>query len=126
MKHYRLLFAIFTITLLAFGGWFAILETTDPYAYGAKGQALFYAFFAIFLWGTATMINYTVKKNRKNSSKIASLKNAVRQGLIASLGLVGLLILRSIDVLNILSAGVYIIALILIEFFFRHRRTNYA
>ncbi len=126
MKHYRLLFAIFTVTILAFGGWFAILETTDPYTYGQKGQALFYIFLVIFIWGTATMVNYYIRKNKKNSSKIGSLTNSVRQGLIASIGLVGLLILRSIDVLNILSASVYIIALVLIEFFFRHRGTNYA
>ncbi|HLB32147.1 MAG TPA: hypothetical protein VJL27_01190 [Patescibacteria group bacterium] len=126
MRHYKLLFGVFSITLLAFGGWFAILQSIDPYTYGVKGQILFYAFLAIFLWGVASMANYYFKQKRKDTQRMVILASAIRQGLIASLGLVGLTVLRSIDVLNVLSAAVYLVALVLIEFYFRNRKANYA
>jgi hypothetical protein len=122
MKHQKLLFSIFTITLLAFGGWFAVLQSIDPYTLGIKGQALFYSFLCFFIWGLATLINYFLRLRRSDSPKTKIIVTSARQGFIAALGVIGLLIFRSMDVLNILSASVYIITLILVEFYFRHRK----
>ena len=124
MKHRQLLFSIFTITLLAFGGWFAVLQSVDPYVFGLKGQALFYIFLCVFLWGLGALINYFLRLRRADSSKAKIIFTSLRQGLSVALGIIGLLIFRSMDVLNILSASVYMIALILIEFYFRNRKVT--
>lgn len=122
MKHQRLLFSIFTITLLAFGGWFAVLQSIDPYSFGVKGQALFYSFLCFFIWGVAALTNYFLRLRRSDSPKAKIVITSVRQGFIVALGVVGLLVFRSMEVLNILSASVYIIALVLVEFYFRNRK----
>jgi ABC-type Fe3+-siderophore transport system permease subunit len=108
--------------LLAFGGWFAVLQSIDPYTLGIKGQALFYSFLCFFIWGLATLINYFLRLRRSDSPKTKIIVTSARQGFIAALGVIGLLIFRSMDVLNILSASVYIITLILVEFYFSNRK----
>jgi len=126
MKHQKLLFIVFAVMLLAFGGWFAVLEDIDPFTYGYKGQIAFHAFGGIFLWGLLTLINYFwLKRRHHESNKTRLALDSLRQGFIVAVGIVGILIFRTIDVLNVLSASVYIIALILIEFFFRNRRASY-
>lgn len=126
MKHQRSIFAVFTITLLSFGGWFAVLQSIDPTVFGVKGQTLFYAFLAVFLWGLISLINYFIRFRRSENSKKTVIVISMRQGMIISLGIIGLLIFRSLEVLNILSATVYLIALVLIEFYFRNRGASYA
>jgi len=127
MKHYKLLFAVFSLTLLAFAGWFSILYSIDPYQTDWFSRVMFFFFLLVFLWGTiALAMYYWRKKEGSSSSRFSRIKACIRQGLVLSAGVVGLLVLKTIDVLNILSASVYIIALILIELFFRFRKENYA
>jgi len=126
MKYRKILFAVFSVTLLSFGGWFAILQTIDPFTTDWFSRAMFYTFMLLWLWGTLTMVMFFWRRYKKPSSGSTVMVSCIRQGLVISVGLVGLAVLQTINVLNILSASVYIIALILIEFYFRTRNPNYA
>lgn len=125
MKHRKILFAVFASTLLGFGAWFAVLQSVDPFNTDWFSRLTFYIFLLIWFGGSISLILfYMRKKLPHNSAQV--LAECVRQGLIISLGVVGLLVLQTINVLNILSVSVYVIALILIEFYFRTKKPNYA
>lgn len=126
MKVQKLLFSVFSITLLSLGGWFAVLQTVDPFNTDWFSIAMFYVFALVAICGVITMVMYYIRKRKSQLNAQNLLYSCIRQGLIISLGLVGLAILQTINVLNVLSASVYIIALVLIEFYFRSRRPDYA
>lgn len=126
MKFQKLLFAVFAITLLSFGGWFIILQTIDPFTTDWFSRFIFYLTALVALWGSLAMVMFFLKRKKAQNIPYKLLLISIRQGLIISMGIVGLLVLQTINVLNILSASVYIIALVLIEFYFRTRNPNYA
>ena len=125
MKDRKILFSVFALTLIGFGAWFAVLQSVDPFNTDWFSRLTFYIFLLIWICGLVSLaLFYIQKKLPHNRAQI--ILQCIRQGLIISLGIVGLLVLQTINVLNILSASVYIIALILIEFYFRTKKTNYA
>jgi len=125
MKLRNGLFAVFTLTLLSFAGFFAIIQTIDPYTTDWFSRAMFYIFLFFTVGGGATlMIYYLTRKKAENLYN--NFQNSLRLGISIGLAITGLLILETINVLNILSATVYILAIILIEFYLRARRKNYA
>jgi len=126
MKHRKLVFAIFSVTLLAFGSWFVILQSIDPFTTDWFSRLMFFLFFLTWIWGALTLIMFLWRRRKIGSNTGKILACCVRQGLIIAFGLVGLLALQTMNVLNILSASVYVIALILIEFYFRTRNPHYA
>ncbi len=125
MKHYKILFAVFSATLLSFAGWFTILQTIDPFSTDQFSRAMFYVFALFFIWGILAMFFFYVRKNKDRNKQLNILLSSIRQGLIISIGIIGLVLLRTIDVLNLLSASVYVIALILIEFYYNSKKPNY-
>lgn len=126
MKLRNGLFAIFTLTLLSFAGLFAVFQTIDPYATDWFSRAMFYVFLFLTSGGATTLILYysSHKKNRENL--YVSFQNYLRIGMSVGFAITGLMVLETINVLNILSATVYILAIILIEFYLRARKKNYA
>lgn len=125
MKRTTILFIVFSATLLAFAGWFTILQTIDPFTTDLFSKAMFYVFALVFVWGIIAMTLYYIRKRHAGNLNRA-LSTSVRQGFISSLGIIGLIALQTINVLNILSASVYIIALVLIEFYYNSKNPNYA
>ncbi len=126
MKHYKILFAVFSATSLSFVGWFTILQTIDPFSTDSFSRIMFYVFALIFLWGVFAMCFFYLRKSNNDNEKLKNLFSSIRQGLVISIGFIGLAVLRTIDVLNLLSASVYVIALILIEFYYSSKGSNYA
>ncbi len=120
MKIKKYLFLIFAVTLLAFGSWFVVLNNLNPYREGLPAVTLFIILLMIWIWGVATFVNYYLRVWRTNREIIyLSLAVAARQGVWIALGVGGLLALRAMNVSNLLSATVYLFALILIELYFR-------
>lgn len=122
MRIKRYLFLIFAVTVLAFGSWFVVLNNINPFKEGPKAVILFILLFMIWIWGIATFLNYYIRIWRANREIIyLNLLIAARQGIWIALGAGGLLTLKIMDVFNLLSATVYVFALILMELFFKNR-----
>jgi len=123
--HQRLLFSLFSTTLLSIGGFISVLTTIDPYNTSFIMRLIFYLLFVAVIWGISSMIMYYRRHKKDPSKPTQVIWESMRQSLIIGVGVVGLIFFQTIDVLNILSATVYIIALVLIEIYFRLRHNAY-
>ncbi len=126
MKYKNGLFAVFTVTLLSFGGWFAVLQTIDPFATDWFSRAMFYTFLILAISGGSCLIAYFISSRRNSSDLANTFKSSLRLGLCIGFALGGILILETINVLNILSATVFLLAIILIEFYLRSKGRKYS
>lgn len=123
--HQRLLFSVFSTTLLSIGGFISVLTTIDPYNTSFIMRLIFYLLLVAVIWGISSMIMYYRRHKKDPSKPTQVIWESMRQSLIIGVGVVGLIFFQTIDVLNILSATVYIIALVLIEIYFRLRHNAY-
>lgn len=120
MQLKQSLFSLFTLTLLAFGGCLTILFNVDP---RSADQFIFVAFYAsIFLCvtGVLTFLGFGLRILLSNREVIYShFPASLRQGMLAGIAVVGLFFLQSLRVLSAVDAFAFILAIILIELFFR-------
>jgi hypothetical protein len=122
MKLKKNLFSLFTITLLAFGGWLTILFNVDPLKADNFVLVALYASLFLFLAGLLTFIGFGVRIYLSNREIIyAHLTPSIRQATLLAFALVGLLFLQSLRVLSIIDAGAFLLAIILLELFFRSK-----
>jgi len=124
--HQRILFSVFSITLLSIGGFISVLTSVDPYYTSFSTQFTFYLLIVAIIWGLGSMALYFKRKKDNPTKLINILWESMRQSFIVAVGIVGLIFFQTLNVLNILSATVYVIALILIELYFRLRYNAYA
>ncbi|MCL5795506.1 MAG: hypothetical protein M1338_04050 [Patescibacteria group bacterium] len=121
-KH---LFAIFTSTLLSLGIWLAILFNTDPNSTDLITRCSFFASLFVFVAGLYTFIGFYLRVYFSNREIIYSnFPIALRQSILLSLVIVGLLVFQALRVLTVWVAVIYILAIILIEFYFKSKKTN--
>lgn len=129
MKLKQALFSLFTITLLAFGGWLTILFNVNPLNADRFMHIALYASLFLFILGIATFIGYGVRVLLSNREVVyAHFPASLRQGTLLAFVLVGLLFLQSLRVLSVIDAAAFILAVFLIELFFRAkpaRRPSY-
>lgn len=114
------LFSIFSVTLLAFGGWLTILFNVDP----TKGDRFvfvaLYASIFLFVMGIASFIGFGIRVLLSKREVIYQhLVPAVRQGTLIGLACIGLLFLQSLRVLSVVDAAAFIVAIFLLELFFQ-------
>lgn len=125
MNLKKSLFAIFTITLLSLGVWLAILFNTDPNNSDLITRCAFFASLFTFLAGFFTFLGFYLRVYFSNREVIYSnFPIALRQSILLSLIIVGLLIFQSLKVLTIWTIVVYILAIVLIELFFKSKNKN--
>lgn len=118
----RILFLVFSVSLLSFGGWLTVLANFDPYQTGLPGLLFFFILLFLWFWGIFTLFNYFLRI-RVNQWELIYLpfKIAIRQSLFLTLAVVGLLFFWVLEVLNWLSAGVFLLLVISLEFYFQSR-----
>lgn len=120
MKLKNALFSLFTFTLLAFGGWMTILFNVDP---GKADRFIFIALYAclfMFLLGVLTFIGFGIRILLSNREVIyAHFPVSVRQATLVALAIVGLLFLQSLRVLSWIDGLAFVLAVLLLEMFFR-------
>lgn len=122
MKLKRALFSLFSLTLLAFGGWLTILFNVDPLKADRFILVALYASLLIFIMGLTTFIGYGVRLLLSNREVIyAHFTPSLRQGTLIAFAVVGLLFLQSLRVLSVIDAGAFLLATFLLELFFRAR-----
>jgi hypothetical protein len=116
------LFSLFIGFLVAFGVWLLILFNIDPFKTDFLSIAAFYASLFIWLSSLISLINYFVRLWFNNKEVVyANLTTALRQGMLISLIVVGLLILEQLNVLNWWVGGIWSIVVLLTELFFNVR-----
>jgi hypothetical protein len=114
------LFSLFTITLLSFGGWLTILFNVDPTNTDQFTFALLYICSFLFLVGLLTFIGFGIRILLSNREIIFShFVPSLRQACLLSVAIIGLLFLQSLRVLSVIDAGAFVLAILLLELFFR-------
>lgn len=118
----KILFLVFSISLLSLGGWVALLGNVDPYKTGLWAHLTFFILLFFWLWGSLTLLNYFLRVRLNNLELIyLPFKIAGRQSLLLTLAIVGLSVFWFFDVLNWLSAGIFVLLVLSIEFYFQSR-----
>jgi len=125
MSHKNGLFAVFTVTLLSIAGWFAVLQTINPFTTDWFSRTMFYVFLVFAVSGAGCLLIYYFFNNKNNAGDGNVFTGSLRVGLSIGIALGGLIVLETINVLNVLSATVYLIAILLIEFYIRSRGKRY-
>ncbi len=125
MKLKQALFSLFSITLLAFGGWLTILFNVDPFKADQFILVSLYASLFLFIMGLLTFIGFGVRILLSNREIIyGNFVPSLRQAMLLSFALVGLLFLQSLRVLSAVDAGAFLLAVLLLELFFRAKKTS--
>jgi hypothetical protein len=120
MKLKQALFSLFSITLLAFGGWLTVLFNVDPFKADRFVFVALYASLFLFTMGILTFIGFGLRILLSNREVIyAHFPIALRQGTLLAFALIGLLFLQSLRVLSAVDAVAFLLAILLLELFFR-------
>lgn len=120
MKLKQAFFSLFAITLLSFGGWLTILFNVDPTKADTFLFVALYASIFLFITGLGTFIGFWLRVLFSNREIIYShFTPALRQAMLFGFTITGLLFLQSLRVLSVIDAGAFILAVILLELFFR-------
>lgn len=114
------LFSLFTVTLLSFGGWLTIIFNIDPARTDQFTFGLLYLCSFLLLAGILTFTGFGVRILLSRREVIYShFTPSFRQACLISCAVVGLLFLQSLRVLSVIDAGAFVLAILLIELFFR-------
>ena len=109
-------------TILCFVSWVLVISYVDPTT-NLIGIVLFYLSLFFFLASFFTLAGfYLRRKISKDNIEFAQTGEAFRQGVLFSLVFVGMLILQGFRILTIWNAGLFIIGIGLLEFYFISRK----
>ena len=109
-------------TILCLVSWALVISYVDPTT-NLIGIALFYLSLFFFLASFFTLVGfYLRRKISKDKIEFAQTSEAFRQGVLFSLVFVGMLILQGFRILTIWNAGLFIIGIGLLEFYFMSRK----
>lgn len=118
LRYY--LFFVFVTTLLALGWFVVTLFNIDPNKATLSQLSGFFISLFLIIWGAATFIGFFIRIRLSNNEIVfANFPISFRQGLEISVLSVCLLFLKSIAALNLWTAILVAIILILVEMFFR-------
>lgn len=117
------LFGIFTGTLLALGIFLAIFFNSDPYTADIFTKTAFFTSLFLFISGFFTFSGFYLRVYFSNREIIYNnLPIAFRQAVLLAFLLTGLLVLKSLQILSIWDAIIFVVVVILIELYFRSRK----
>ena len=109
-------------TILCFISWALIIIYVDPTT-NLVGIALFCLSLFFFLASFFTLVGfYLRRKISKNNIEFTQADDSFRQGVFFSLIFVGMLILQSFGMLTLWNAGLFIVGICLLEFYFVSRK----
>ncbi len=117
------LWGMMTSTILCFVSWALIIIYVDPTATSLMGIALFHLSLFFFLASFFTLAGfYLRRKISKDKIEFAQTGEAFRQGVFFALIFVGMLILQSFRMLTLWNAGLFVLGIGLLEFYFVSRK----
>lgn len=116
-------FSIITSIILSLSLWLLLLFNVNPYQAPSWIIATFYFTFFLFFTGIFAIIGYKLKVWASNREVIFSLlAPTLRQSIILSMIITGLLLFEQIKVLNWWVACLFVISLFMLELFFRSKK----
>jgi len=117
------LFGLYSAMIVSLGLWFLLLFNVNPFQAPFWIIATFYLTLFFFWMAAFAIIGFYLKVWATNREVIFShLSPTLRQSAILSLMVVGLLFLQQVRVLNWWVAILYVIAVAMIELFFRNKK----
>ena len=117
------IFSLYTTLIISIGLWFLIVINVNPFQAPWWIVGIFYFTLFLFFVALFSIIGFYFRVWLTNREVIYShLVPTVRQGIILSLIIVGLVFLQQVKVLNWYIAGLFILAIGMIELFFRSRK----
>lgn len=120
MKLKSQLFIVFSLTLICLGVWNIILFNYNPYSSDNFIISIFFTSLFVLLVGLLTFIFFYLKTWRSNHEIIyAHLPVSLRQAILISLIITGLIVLQTMRVLTLIDSLMFISLILLIELFFR-------
>lgn len=121
LKSY--LFSNFVLTLVSLGTFVVILFNTNPHQADVVTLGAFFASLYFLIFGILVFIGFYARVRRSNYEVIFSfLVPAARQAALISFIVIGLLLLKTIKIFSWWDASLFIITMILFEFYFQTRK----
>ncbi len=114
-------FSLFTLILISTGLLAVIIFNTNPTQSGNLIITTFFISLLVWLCSFASLL-YILVKRRKSKNLNKSL--IIRRSLFFSFAVVGIVAFSALNVLNFVSAITFIIAIVLLEFFFSSKKTE--
>ena len=125
MKTKVYLFILFCITLFSLGFFILILFNVDPYNADILSQSAFFISLFIFIIGILTLIGFYVRvKITNNEVFYANFAPSVRQSILVALVIVGLLVLKTLQVLSWWDGAMFALAILLLELYFQNKQIS--
>ena len=115
----NIIFSLVTALIVSLGVLVVIISNIEPTLTLSASNVEFYAFFFIFTYSLISLVNYIFINKNKASWRILN-----RRVLLGSFFISGVLIMSSLQVLNIVSLVSFLIATALIELFFISYKRN--
>ena len=111
-------------TVLSFIAWAMIIFYVDPEKSGIAGQALFYASTFLFFSGMLVLFFTWLRRKIEGDDEIVFvyLGTSFRQGILATILLIGLLILQQYRILVWWDGALMVAGILLIELYFLTRK----
>jgi len=117
------LWGMMTSTVLCFVSWMLIVFYVDIETTSLIGIVLFYLSLFFFLASFFILTGfYLRRKITKDKIEFAQTGEAFRQGIFFALIFVGMLILQSFRILTLWNAGLFILGIVFLEFYFGSRK----
>jgi hypothetical protein len=117
------LFGLYSTLVVALGLWLVVLLNVNPFQAPFWIVGIFYLTLFLFFVAFFAIILFYFKVWVTNREVIFShLMPSLRQSMILALMIVGLLFLKQVGVLNWWVAGLFVIAVAMIELFFRSKK----
>ncbi|MFH1910286.1 MAG: hypothetical protein ABIJ72_03820 [bacterium] len=114
-------FSLFSLILISSGLLFVILFNTNPIGSSNLIVATFFISLLTLIFALTSLVYILIKRTK---SKTLNKTLVIRRSLFFSLVIVGLISFSALNVLNFISAITFIIAVVLLEFFFSSKKVE--
>lgn len=123
MKIDKLLFLNICIFMLSFGVCVVTLFNLNPQNASVARIVMFFIFIFLAIASLSVSV-YLLATSRRKQAEL-SLVKVIRRSCLGSFAIVGLLLMSSFNLLNLLSAVTFVLAVFFCELFFKERSTLY-
>jgi hypothetical protein len=122
MKIQTYLFLLFVATALCWGAFVLIIFNVSPDDAGLVGFGALLASFFFGLVGVGTLLGFAARRKMSNNAMYyGNIALSFRQAILLALVIMGLVALKSLQLLTWWSGGLLAAAVLLFEFYFRGR-----
>ncbi|MFA6096458.1 MAG: hypothetical protein WC788_02400 [Candidatus Paceibacterota bacterium] len=109
-------------TIICFVAWALIVLNVDPNNTGFPGLVVFYLSLFFALSGLFSFLGFWARRKIVlNKAEFSQVGISFREGVLLSFMFVGMLFLKSIELLNTYNAALFIFGISLLEFYFMSR-----